>query len=204
MKHRLFLLGALATLAAASAGRASILTTGNFQTGTPTPTLSLSTPVTLAITASDNVSGLVFDEWVTNDGTQNTAFTSPRPQTLSYQIDGGAVQTVGVGYLVDNLAGTVGDVTANDGYLVLNGFLFVTAGQTLTFLPGSLTFGSGGAAFNPPPVVFNGNAYVDNMTGNALSGPASVNVAPEPSAWALLGVGVGALGLSLRRRRAVR
>ena len=199
IKSTLSLLAVLG-LFAPCATRAAVTTSGNFQTGTPVPTLAFTNPFTLTITASGNASYLVFDEWVTSDGSQTSA-TASTNQTLSYQINGGTTQSIGVSLLYDNLSRTVGAATANDGILSFGGSIAVTAGQTLTFLPSSATFASGGTAFNPPPSAFTGNAFLIDGSGTAYSALGSVGAVPEPSTWALLGIGAVGTGVVARRRR---
>ena len=185
--------------------RTAITTSGNFKTGTPTPTLSITTPFTLTISTSGDIVAVAFDQWVTkSDGTRTPAQTSPSGQAVSYQINGGPIQMMAIAELTDNTSNTQGALLPNDGYLYLETQITVTVGQTLTFLPGTTTFASGGANFNPPPAAFTGNAFVADGNGVALSGNTSVNTAPEPTTCAIVGLGVaGLLGLFLRRRRAV-
>ena len=192
---------AIVTVLAAPAARASIVTIGNFETGTPTPTFTIGTPITISITASGSFAYLGLDEWVTNDGNENYDPPSPADQTISYRINGGPVLTLGVDYLIDNFSATYDSATPNDGFLVFSTAVAVTATQTVTILPGSLTFGSAGTIFNAPPAVFNGNVYLANSSFYTLSPLASANQVPEPSTWALLGVGAGVLGVALRERR---
>lgn len=196
----LLLAATLATLITPSA-RAAILTSGgaSFQTGTPTPTLQISAPITLTITTSGAVRLLAFDEWVTSDGSQSLV-SSPSVQTLSFTLAGTA-GTATINFLADNQNDTTGSLTANDGYLFFSTGIAVTAGQTLVVRPGTFTFGAN-AAFNPnTPTAFTGNVFAANNSGVALSGLAPAGNVPEPGTWALLVVGAGALGLALHRRR---
>ena len=174
--------------------RAAILTSGNFKTGTPTPSFTITTPMTFVIASSGNVAFLVLDEWVTSDGGASTAYALDANQQFSYRLDAGPIQTAAVYFLYDNSTGTAGGITANDGFLgFLNPFA-VTAGQMLTLLPGSASFGSGGAGFNTLPAVFNGNTFVTDDSG------ARVGSIPEPSTFAAL-IGVGLIGVIRSRRR---
>lgn len=83
---------------------------------------------------------------MTSDGTQDGA--SATNQFLTYQINGGTAQTAAISRLIDNVANTGSAFSPNDGVLLLTSGIAVTAGQTLTFNAGSLTFGSGGTGFN--------------------------------------------------------
>ena len=197
------LVSAVATALSAPAARAYIRTSGgaSFDTGTPTPTIQITAPITLTIATTGNVSFLAFDEWVTNDGSATNVLGTPSGQLLSYTLAGTA-GTASITRLADNLNGTLGSITANDGYIVFTSSFNVTAGQTLTIQPDTFTFGSN-SNFNPnTPLAFTGNIYLANNTGMALTAPTSVDQVPEPSTWAALLAGAGMLGFALRRRRA--
>lgn len=174
-------------------GGAAITTSGDFADGSPTPTLNITAPITFTITTNGTVQRLIFDEWVTDDGTATT-LTVATPTALSYQINGGATQFTTVVGLLDNQHTPSGALSANDGYLSFFP-ISVTAGQTLTILAATIPF-SADAAFNQPPSSLAGDARLTNGSGTAISAPVS---APEPSS-AFLGV----LGfLAFLRRRAV-
>ncbi len=181
--------------------RADITTSGNFKTGSPTPTLNITAPITLPITASGNLNYLDISNWVTNDGTQDNTSASPSGQKLSYQINGGAIQTIGVSYLYDNDQ-SFGAATVNDGLLNFSSILAVTTGQTLTILPGTFTFASGGSTFNQPPADFTGNVFVASTSAARLSPSVSVGAVPEPATLGVIGI-PAALALLRRRRMAV-
>lgn len=201
MKKFTLALCAALVLCAASV-RADILLSGNFQTGTPAPTLTISAPFSLSITATGSIVAIVFDEWAPTDGTRNFVFP-PNGGTINYRINGGPLQTIGYGALADHFNDTVGSSTPNDGYMSFIGSgLSVTAGQTVTFPAQTLGFVTFGANpdFDPNlPPVFSGLIYATDSGARNLT---SANPAPEPGTWALLGVGAGLLGLVRRRRRA--
>lgn len=196
----LFAAVGLATFVA-PASHASITTSGSYQTGTPTPTLNITTRFSLTITTTGNFAFLVLDEWVTSDHTGDFA-SCFGTQSLLYQIDGSAAQSIVVRGLTDNLTATVGAITPNDGYLTFGNSVAVTAGQTVTFLLSSLTFSSGGNTFNTPPAVFNGNVFL--FSNNEVAVSALTSVVPEPSTWAMLSLGtVGVCVVVLRQRTVV-
>lgn len=201
MKKYLFfcLFNTLAALVAPSL-HADILTSGNFQTGTPTPTLNVSAAFTSNVTATGGISSLALDEWVINDGTGNSdAGGNTSLRTWSYQIDNGAIQTFLVSGLIDNSVTVRGALTPNDGELYFNAGIGVSAGQTITFFPTTLTFSAVSPLFNPPPARFVGEVFGINSNGQRLTANAQV---PEPSIWAMLGVGAAGAGFLVSRRRA--
>lgn len=189
-------------LATGTAG-AAITLAGNFQTGTPTPSITLSSPITLSITTTGQFAFLVFDDWNPNNNGNQAADFASSGQTLSYRVNGGAVQTVGILYVQDRGYSQLA-LTVNDGYFDLTTPISVVAGQTLTILPGTSTYSGVSNNFNTPPSPFTGNAFASTDTGGALSSLASVGPVPEPSTAAMLGLGAAALGLALRGRRRLR
>lgn len=126
---------------------------------------------------------MIFDEWVTSDGNPNAALGQSPFNTLSYKINGGITQTIAVFYVADNFASVSADVTANDGFLALNGTIPVLEGQTLTILNQSLTFIPSGPGFNTPPATFTGNVFPADAALNSLS------AIPEPTVIALCVLG---------------
>jgi hypothetical protein len=189
---------ATAAMLLSPAARADIVTSGNFKTGSPTPTLNITSSFTLTVSTTGSASYLDLSQWVTNDGnsTQTSAF--PNGQTISYQINGGSAVTASVSILTDDDAAFAA-ITANDGLLQFSPALAVTAGQTLTFLPASLTFSSGGTNFNQPPADFTGNVFL--VSGGAARLSPNVSV-PEPASLAVLGIPT-ALVLLRRQRKQI-
>jgi hypothetical protein len=179
---------------------AAVVLSGNFNTGTPTATLTITNDIVFTITVTGIARGVVFDEWTSSDGHNDLVVNT---QPINVVINN--VTTNITSYaLHDNFASTSGSLTPNDGYLdFTSNFLAVTAGDTYTLKAGSYQFSPTPGAFNSPlnNRIFTGNAFVfRSQTEAALSGPTSVgpNV-PEPSA-AILGL-LSVLPL-LRRRRA--
>lgn len=188
----------LGSIALAATAPAAITTSGDFKTGTPTATFTITAPITFTITA-DYISGsgiiMVLDGWATPENA-----SVPAPPTVgnmvSYKIDGGITQTVPLNTIFDEYPMNLGAYTMDDG-LIWMGDIAVTTGQTLTILAQTWTFDAAGAEFNTPPALFEGNAFlVGNDSQIIMSGLVPV---PEPTT-ALLGA-IGTLAL-LRRRRA--
>ena len=198
----------LATLFGLPAARASILTAGNFQGGTPTPTLTISAPITLTINFNSPVMELAFVSWVFNDGNNDAVLPSPSTQNVSYLLDGvpGALRLHG---LVDNVVVNSGSssIRVNDGVLQLDNALNVRVGQTLTLLPQTFTFDAN-PDFNPHvPAVFNGDVFLTGW-GGRISDVVSAGAVPEPATWTLLvagglGVMVAAAGCRARQGHGV-
>ena len=177
----------------ASTGRAQIIVSGNVGAG-GTGTISIQSDLVFPITATGNAVALVFDEWVTSDGSLTGAnILSAGALTVSR---GGTPTQVPLQKVLDNEGGTVGGVTANDGYLLFSNYA-VTTGDTVTLQAGTWTF-AGAAAFNPQTVqTFEGNVFLANQSGTHLS--SSILAVPEPSQYAQV-AGAGVLGWALMRR----
>lgn len=200
MKHKNLcplVLGLCVLLLGATTTRAQITLSGDFQTGTPTPTMTLVQDLELTVTTASTFAGwLVFEDWTVSDGTQTAVVTNPAPQSISFSLDGAPDATTNAVFLIDNDAGVTGnDVTANDGIFEFTA-LTVSPGQTLTIRSFALTFFSN-PNFNPSlPTTFTGNVFLADLAGNQLS---EITQVPEPTTGALVLASLA--GLALRRQR---
>ncbi|GAA5121822.1 hypothetical protein JIN84_01240 [Luteolibacter yonseiensis] len=178
--------------ALASPLSAAIIVTGNVSTPNAPCTFEITSDINVTITANavNQIVAVMFDNWVTTDGTRTDRPLSPG---FSYQLNGIAgSQTATLG---DNIDNTFGIITPGDGFIFLQLPTPAVIGDILTLKAGVYNF-TGDAAFNPQTVgTFNGNLVVIDNLANPIAAPTAV---PEPSG-ALLGL-VGA-ALLFRRRR---
>lgn len=181
-------------LAAASTGNAAIVLSGDFNTGSPTPMLTITEDIVFTISTGGSVYALVFDEWAVSDGSTRTLGASP-DQFFAYSLNGIGGNT-DISSITDNYWGGGATLTANDGYLFFAGIAFATD-DTFTVKAGSYTFGAF-PGFNPALAGkhFTGEVFLTNGDGDRLS--ANVSLVPEPSALMLSALGMLAV---LRRRR---
>ncbi|WP_193213639.1 right-handed parallel beta-helix repeat-containing protein [Luteolibacter marinus] len=149
MKRSFLALGA--SLAALATAPADITITGDVTDATGTFTLSINAPITLEMTGTTNPAFLVFNEWVTTDGTRTATITSPADQALEFTVISGESQTsgtAGINLLVDNHHLRSFSVSANDPLFSFSNHIPSTRGDTVIIPPQSVTF-AGNPAFNP-------------------------------------------------------
>jgi hypothetical protein len=176
-------------------GFATVTTSGNFNTGSPTATFALTSDLVVPILNTGMVGHLAFDEWVSSDGS-TTGVSLTIPQNVSYQINSGPVNTVSLLLLVDNLTFNINGLTANDGYLRFD-LISVTAGDVLTFKAATFTFQPLPAFNSALPATFNGLALATDYSGNVLG---EALIIPEPSSAMLCALVLPAW--LIRRKRA--
>ncbi len=185
---------ALVFLSLSAAASAQIIVSGTINQVAGQGTLNITSPITFEVTSTGLLYGIVFDNWVTSDGTTTTVALD---SGLSYRINGGSVQTLaGTNTFYDN-GNSNGDLTVNDGFIVF-ATTSVTAGDTFSLLSGSyITTGNG--SFNTQAIqTFTGDLFLLSNNNTALSG--HVSAVPEPSTYAAL-AGLAALGLTMAVRR---
>lgn len=189
---------ALVTLSSASADAAVIFTL-------PTPTVDGSIVITQDINFTMTTAGgplfMVFDEWVTNDGTRNLFSAASISPNFSRSVNGGATGTSIWDQIQDNNF-ALNDVTLNDGYLKIGTTVGLTAGDVYTVKAATYTLAAGSlpVGFNPQAAqTFTGEAFLAGASLNRLSANTSVGAVPEPSRAMLTLAGLG--GVALRRRR---
>ena len=68
---------------------------------------------------------------------------------------------------------------------------------------GPVLYGYGHLALSPDGTTFSFLDYAYDNSGAPITTPGALSAAPEPVAWAMMLVGVGLTGASLRRRRSV-
>ena len=182
----------LATLGAAHARAQASLT---FSGGLGTPlTLTLNAPVTYAITAAGaNGNAPLFDF----QGVGNVFVNLTVSGTVTFTINGGAAQT----FTKINSGFANGSVAAADAY-IYGALPGVAVGNTVVLTAGTLT--TSGNFAGAPPAGGSFPTFVFDGFGTKLDAVNGVSVVPEPSTWALLGVGVAGLGVVTLRRRAAR
>ena len=152
-----------------------LMTTAHAATVAVTPpttttdgSLVISGDITFPVTTGGSIGAVIFDEWVTSDGS-NTGL--PVSGNLQYTFNGtpGSASNVGV---TDNVAFNLNAVTANDGFVSFNainagvGNVFVLKSGTYV-IPAASTAGQ----FNPQAnQTFAGKVFLSTFGGTRLSG----------------------------------
>lgn len=164
--------------------------TGDVTSGTGT--LIFDNDITFTVNSTDNFQFVVFDEWTTSDGDLDVVDLLGG-SVFSFSIN--SVNNTDSARLFDNLASTINDITANDGYVLTNFSHAVNAGDTITVKAGTYSL-SANPNFNPALAnsSFNGQMFLANSNGNRIS-----NVVPEPASVAT--IAVFCLGVISGRRR---
>jgi hypothetical protein len=161
--------------------------------------LAFTNDINFTVTTAGALQYLVFDEWVTSDGSQTTLPISVlAPYSLSYSINGSATMFAG---LIDNNATSLGNITPNDGSLIFYGSVLLNLNDVFTVKAATYRLDvQPPSGFNPlVNQTFTGNAFLSAGNGLALSGNTSVNAVPEPSQAILIICGV--MAQAFRRRR---
>lgn len=195
------LLASLA-LAALSATRADAAVIVTLPTPSEAGSIVIENDIHFTITTAGNIYEIVFDEWVTSDGSFDSIPESAiSPFNLSYSLNGGATATLPWSHFVDNQAVSVSDITPNDGIFHLDTPLSVTVGNVFTLKAATYTLAAGSlpAGFNPQAgQTFTGNAFLAGFSSTRLSANTPVDAVPEPSRALLL---LGGLSTLVFRRR---
>jgi hypothetical protein len=126
---------------------------------------------------------------------------------VNSQNDLSTISASGTNSYFFEFTGNVSQATSFLGNLNISGPVTISSdivGVSGTTLTESAVDDLGGVTFNVTP----GYLYLLKVTGPAGAGfvanvSSVVSAAPEPSTWALMMLGVGAIGLMMRRRRGV-
>lgn len=193
MLNRIFFCFAAVLTLFSSTAHGDLIFSGNFGAGTGQ--MEVTNDIVFNMTASTEVFAFVLDEIVIDDGDPADALAQ---QELSVISDGNS-ETVEFS-LWDNLGFDAADLTANDGTIRPTS-LDSVAGTELVLSAGVYTFDVAlGGSFNPAysSLVFQGNMFVADGSGNRISNIVSAQSVPEPTTTiAFLALGA----MSIRRRR---
>ena len=187
MKKTNITISILSALLLGATAQAELITLGGDQTaGTGTLTINYDLVFNITTPSTPTVFGFVFDEIVLSDG----SFAQVSFSGLEFSINGGAHYSLN--QWVDNRTGSVGDVTANDGYITTGSAETIVFGDIVTLHAGIGTMSTTAANFNSW-ASGDYDVFVIDGGGNQIS-----DVVPEP-ATALL-FGIGGIGAFIVRR----
>jgi hypothetical protein len=189
----LLLAGAALLLLAAAPGRAHAQANLTFSGGLGTPLrLTLNAPVTYAVTTAGAASNAPFFVF---QGVGNVFGGTPSVSgTVTFSINGGAAQT----FNILGSGGSGNSLAATDAFLY-GSLPGLAVGNVVVLTAGTLTTSSN--FVSAPPAGGSFPTFIIDGSGNKLDAVNGVaGPVPEPSTWALLGVGTGLLGVTLHRR----
>lgn len=198
MRRFLFLLFLMTSLSTGLRGVGLISLTGDIQnTG---GTLSILGNIDYTITANGGIRTIVLEDWVSaSDGTLSAVGVAGN---LSYRINGGAIQTVAINSVADNLTFVNGAIAPEDTIIELTSFVPVSNGDVFSVEPDSFsTLGNSG--FNLEATgFFSGSSFLaNNVTFTQISN--SVSVIPEPSFFGF-SLGLGAFIVFVLKRYSIK
>ena len=171
---------------------AATTTLQNFN-GAPTSSTATAvtfTPVTFSCTGSTYCPGFFGTRNLGNSGSGSVFFATPDTATFTFDAP---ITAFGID-LRD-----VGTNGATNFSAIINGTSYLLQSDYSSGVP--FFFGYTGSAFSS--VSFTGTQVGDGVDFDDLAfGASSINAAvPEPSTWAMMLIGFGAVGFSMRRRR---
>mgnify|MGYP000014664951 CR=1 FL=1 len=178
---------------------AAITVSGLFSDGSAD--ISITQDITYTVTVGGVFTGLVLDEWLTYDGSQQTSGlvdSNRNSYSVEISINGMINQLVNGWSFVENHGlAAFNDLTINDGYFAASTMRpTLMVGDTITIRASTWDVDSI-SGFNQASVgTFSGDTFLISSNGTRLTNIVAV---PEPSASLLLGL--GALGLVARRKR---
>ena len=191
----IFLVTVFTLTCCVSLSRAEIVINGDVSQTTSGELVVTSDIVFTLLAPNDLLSGIVFDEWATHDGSQTQINMTPWLNVFTDV----AGDTTSNSSILDNQTNNSGDLTENDGKITLSGNA-ESAISTFILKSGSYSFG--GFDWNPileGGFTFTGNAFlVDNTNTRVSNIVSTASSVPEPGGFLLFTM---ALGCSAFRRK---
>ncbi|MGK6323465.1 PEPxxWA-CTERM sorting domain-containing protein [Sphingomonas sp. DT-51] len=142
----------------------------------------------------------LFFDFVANDGSQSVSFTLDSNPVANF------VGSTGLTFNTIPLTTSTGIVVGDVSFFTTNalgGFLAQGAGRYYTSTTGSQLFS--GTMRNPifTPSTFALKGYFGDSGGVLTISAATPAAVPEPATWAMMILGMGAVGYAMRRRQKV-